>query len=91
MDSVQEGSHALGIEVLLGLRLRAPGRQFDEPTVGELQEKDRGHQTRPGEWRLFRIQRRWPIGLFETENWRVSRRAGDLGHCRIEAREVVER
>src|SRR6266496_3231691 len=45
--------HARGTQILLDVKLRTAGRQFDEQASGHVQASDQGHETDPERRRVF--------------------------------------
>src|SRR2546423_1557680 len=56
---LKETCHERGTQVLLDVRLRAQGRQFDEQALGRVQAKDQGTEADPRRRRLLRAVAQW--------------------------------
>jgi hypothetical protein len=64
-----EGGHdEFGTGILLYVRLRTPGRQFDGQIAERLQNPDQGIQIDTVKRRMFRIEGEWQADLFKIAN-----------------------
>src|SRR5689334_6129932 len=81
-----EATHEYRAHVLLGLRLRAAGPQFDGQTPRNLQAEDRVAPPHPVRRRAVRVRRGRRAAVLEAPDPRVPRR----GRPRVRRRNAAE-